>query len=138
MELFPIIHAETEEVSQDFPLYREVKWDFEKGQPIFQNGSPVVVTGNEAIKTWVWKTLITARRRYEIYTWDFGNDMYSLIGQNFTEDTKQSEAARYVREALEINPYITDIVEIIVEFDIATLTVSATVETIYGEVDIRV
>lgn len=138
MELFPIIQAQTEEVSQDFPLYRDVKWNFEKGQPIFQNGSPVFVTGKEAIKTWIWKALITARRRYEIYTWDFGNDMYSLIGQNFTEDTKQSEAARYVREALDINPYITDVTEIIVEFEVSTLTVYTTVETIYGEVGIRV
>lgn len=138
MEIFPIIQPELTAIDAEMPLYKEVAWDFDKGQPIFENGSPVFITGKEAVKVWVWKALITRRTLYEIYTHNFGDDVETLIGQNFTVSTKQAEAARYVREALEINPYITDVSNITVDFSDSRLTIAVTVTTIYGEVDVVV
>ena len=60
-DLFPIIQPEAVQGGTELPLYREVKWDFEKGEPVFRGGEPVVVEGAEAIKTWVWKALVTER-----------------------------------------------------------------------------
>nr|WP_207726205.1 DUF2634 domain-containing protein [Anaerotruncus massiliensis (ex Togo et al. 2019)] len=120
------------------PLYREVKWDFEKGEPVFRGGEPVVVEGAEAIKTWVWKALVTERARYEIYSWDFGSEVESLIGQPYTDELKRAEAVRYVREALEINPYITEVTTASVDFDNGVLTIDVTVDTVYGEVQAHV
>ena len=78
------------------------------------------------------------RTRYEIYSWDFGSEVESLIGQNYSDELKQAEAVRYVREALEINPYVTDISSISVSFADGVLAVSAAINTIYGEVSARV
>lgn len=138
MNLFPIIQPQTAEINTELPLYKEVKWDFEKNIPIFKNGSPVIVTGKEAVLVWAWKALHTPRFRHEIYTWDYGCEVESLIGQPFTEELKQSEAVRYVKECLMINPYITDVTNVSVSFADGKLSISCTIETIYGEVTIDV
>ncbi len=137
-DLFPMIQPEAVEEETELPLYREVKWDFEKGEPVFRGGEPVVVEGAEAIKTWVWKALVTERARYEIYSWDFGSEVESLIGQPYTDELKRAEAVRYVREALEINPYIKEVTAASVEFDNGVLTIDVTVDTVYGEVQAHV
>lgn len=137
-DLFPMIQPEAVEEETELPLYREVKWDFEKGEPVFRGGEPVVVEGAEAIKTWVWKALVTERARYEIYSWDFGSEVESLIGQPYTDELKRAEAVRYVREALEINPYIKEVTAASVDFDNGVLTIDVTVDTVYGEVQAHV
>ena len=133
-----MIQPEAVEEETELPLYREVKWDFEKGEPVFRGGEPVVVEGAEAIKTWVWKALVTERARYEIYSWDFGSEVESLIGQPYTDELKRAEAVRYVREALEINPYITEVTAASVDFDNGVLTIDVTADTVYGEVQAHV
>ena len=135
---FPIIQPEVVQEETELPLYREVKWDFEKGEPVFRGGEPVVAEGAEAIKTWVWKALVTERARYEIYSWNFGSEVESLIGQPYTDELKRAEAVRYVREALEINPYITEVTAASVDFDNGVLTIDVTVDTVYGEVQAHV
>lgn len=137
-DLFPIIQPEVVQEETELPLYREVKWDFEKGGPVFRGGEPVVAEGAEAIKTWVWKALVTERARYEIYSWNFGSEVESLIGQPYTDELKRAEAVRYVREALEINPYITEVTAASVDFDNGVLTIDVTVDTVYGEVQAHV
>lgn len=138
MNLFPMIQPQINGTSTKPRLYREVKWDYEKNTPIFKNGSPVIISGKEAVLVWAWKALQTQRYRYEIYTWDYGCEMEDLIGQNFTEELKQSEAARYIRECLLINPYITDVYDIKVTFKDENLAIECRIETVYGEVKINV
>lgn len=137
-QLFPMIQPQLTARDDTLPLYREVKWDFINAQPVFYKGEPVVVTGKEAVKTWIWKALSTQRTRYEIYTWDHGSEVEALIGQNFSEETKKAEAARYVREALEVNPYITQVDVTNVSFASGDLNIDAVVLTVYGEVRIHV
>ena len=138
MELFPIIQPEFVDVSDDLPLYREVAWNFREGKPMFQNGNPVFTIGLEAVKVWIWKALITQRTLYPIYTWDFGNEVETLLGQNFAEATKSAEATRYIRESLEINPYITEVSNINISFAGSLLSIEVTASTVYGEVDVLV
>ena len=78
--------------------------------------------------------LHTTRFRHEIYSRAYGTELENLIGQPYTEALKQSEAQRYVREALEINPYISAVEDVGVDFDDGRLSISCTVRTIYGEV----
>lgn len=133
MNLFPIIQPQSSEEETELALYKEVKWDFENDIPVYVNGAPVIVSGKDAVLVWAWKALHTPRYRHEIYTWDFGNEAESLIGQPITEELKQSEAARYIRDCLIVNPYITDVSEIMVSFTGDVLNISCTIETIYGE-----
>lgn len=139
MSIFPVVQPEAEDLpAQELPLCREVAWDFVKGAPLFSAGNPLEVTGAEAVKVWVWKALNTVRYRHEIYTWDYGCELENLIGKAFTSEVKQSEAVRYIREALMVNPYIRSVRQTSVDFKGTNLTVSCTVDTIYGEVDVSV
>ena len=52
-DLFPIIQPEAEPTVQEkLPLCREVAWDFDTDRPKWRNGSPVWVTGAQAVATW--------------------------------------------------------------------------------------
>ncbi len=90
------------------------------------------------MKVWAWKALHTPRFRCEMYSRAYGSEFESLIGQPCTGELKRSEAARYVREALAINPYIKDVTDIAVEFADGRLSVSCTVGTIYGDSEVSV
>jgi len=136
--LFPWITPATTKQSSTAALCREIKWDFEKKVPVFKNGSPEIVTGKDAVLVWAWKALHTPRRRYEVYTWDYGHDLEDLIGQPFTDELKQAEALRLVKECLVTNPYITDVANAAVTFADGTLNISCTLKTVYGEVNLSV
>ena len=63
--LFPFFgDTVTTETEEEFPLYREVAWDFKNNIPVVEKGDFKIVTGKEAIKTWIYKTLKTERFRY--------------------------------------------------------------------------
>ena len=138
MTLFPSIQPQAAEVDTTLPLYREVKWDYENDIPVFRDGVLIFVDGAEAVIVWAWKALRTPRYQYDIYTWNFGNEAEQLIGQPFTEETKKAEAARFVRECLQVNPYITSVSDVSVSFSDSRMTIAATIKTIYGEVSINV
>lgn len=138
-DYFPMIQPEIYLADEEaLPLYQECQWDFFKGQPVFKNGNPSLVTGKQAVKVWVWKTLHTVLGRHEIYNHDHGHQLEELVGQNYVEATKKAEAIRYVREALEVNPYITEIAGLKVNFEGSKLSIHGRMQTIYGEVTVHV
>ena len=104
MNLFPIMQPESAKSPGVQGMYVEIQWDYANNMPVYKNGSPVLVEGAEAVSVWAWNALNTHRFRHEIFTWDYGNDIESLIGQPFTDDLKQAEAKRCVTECLLINP----------------------------------
>ena len=57
--------------------------DFEKYKAILVDGSPKIVYGNEGIKVWIYKAIKTNRYEFEIYTWDYGSEIESLLGKGF-------------------------------------------------------
>ena len=139
--LFPLIAAPAQDSSgaaAALPLYREVAWDFEADLPIWRRGSPYWVTGREAVTTWIYNTIKTARREVDIFDPDWGNEIQALTGRPFSPEVKESEAARYLKEALVVNPYIPDVRQIQAELDGSSLRVACAVDTIYGEVDLDV
>ena len=92
-----------------------------------------MVTGREAVKVWAYKALNTPRYAYEMYSWNYGNEMESLIGQAYTEDLKRSELPRYVEECLLIIPNITAVENIDLFLIGDKLSGSCEIKTIYGE-----
>ncbi len=136
MSIFPMIQPDPIGVLEDLPMYKEVAWDFERNIPIYQGGRPKTVEGNEAILVWAWKALHTKRYKYDIYTWDYGAEIEALIGQAYSNELKQAEAIRYVKECLLINPYITSVKDIKVVFDEDKITIECKIITIYGGVDL--
>lgn len=138
MSIFPMISPPEERAAAGaLPLYREAAWDFEQDTPIFRGGELVVVSGKEALKVWIWRAIRTPRFKYEIYTWAYGSEFESLLGQAYTDAVKTAEAPRYLRECLLINPYIKDVKDISVTFEAGRLTVKGTAVTVYGEVNVN-
>ena len=137
--IFPIVQPELEpETGQQLPLYRDVAWDCAAGQPILSGGEPVMAEGVEALRGWCWRALSTVRCRHPIFSWDYGSEVEELIGQPFTDEVKRSEAIRYIREALLVNPYITAVEQVDITFQGSRLIIACSVSTIYGEVSIHV
>lgn len=140
MSLFPLLTAEgigTPERGGGLPLYREAAWNFQTNTPLWRGGSPVWVTGAKAVAVWAWNTLHTVRGAHDPFTNGLGQAIRELIGRPFTDAIRQEEAVRYVREALMVNPYITNVSQVSVAMEGSRLAVDVTMQTIYGEVTLR-
>lgn len=118
------------------PLFRETDWDFNANCPVWRGGNPVFVTGARAVLVWAWNALHTERFAHDVFSADYGPDFTGLIGQPYTEEVRQSEAIRIVRETLMVNPYITAVTQVSAVFHGSVLTLSCKLTTIYGEVSI--
>ena len=139
MSLFPFI-SNTDEVKVDntFPMYKEVAWDFKNNIPILENGDFKIVEGNEAIKVWVYKAILTPRYNYSIYTWDYGSELLDLIGKAYTPSLTKEEAKSIIKEALEINPYILEVEITDINFKDSLLIADIKIVTIYGESEVTI
>lgn len=141
MSIFPFIETSEIVVPNNKPLqlYKEVAWDFKKDVPIIENGTFKIVEGNQAIKVWCYKAIKTPRFQYDIYSWDYGSEVLSLIGKQYTPSLTQSELKRYIEEALLINPYILEVNVLDTSFKDTLLSANVKVKTIYeGEVEVIV
>lgn len=140
MSLFPFISSTDEvKVNNTFPVYKEIAWDFKNNIPILENGDFKIVEGNNAIKVWVYKAILTPRYNYSIYTWDYGSELLDLIGKAYTPSLTKEEAKRLIKEALEINPYILEVEITDISFKDSLLSATVKVKTIYeGEVIVNV
>ncbi len=79
---------------------REYKYDFAERQIALSNGSPQWVEGLEAIKIWIYKTLLTQRGYFIAYSFNYGQDYEDLIGSGLSIAALKSEAKRMTEEAL--------------------------------------
>jgi Protein of unknown function (DUF2634). len=136
MSLFPTYIEE----DQDLETYveanqtpKEYEIDFETGQ---LTGN--IVEGIEAIKVWIWLAMRTARYRYVVYSWDYGNELEDLIGKGYTDEYIKSEVERMVEDALLVNENISSVTGFEVTRNIDKISVSFTANTLYGEVNINV
>ena len=132
------VESNIEVSNNELPMYYEVGWDYINDKPLIENNEFVIVEGNNAIKVWIYKAIKTVRYQHSIYSWDYGCEISSLIGQKYTKGLTKSEAERYIKEAILINPYITDVKIIDINFSEDILSVSIQVDTIYGEVNVNV
>lgn len=138
-QLFPIFQGETPSPSAaSLPLFRDVAMDYDLGIPLFQSGEPVVATGLEAVKGWAWRALQTDRYRWSCFSWDYGCELERLVGQPYREDTRLSEAIRYVKESLMVCPYILSASARTNEFKDSVLQLEVSMTTVYGEAEIHV
>ena len=139
MSLFPFVsNIDEVKIDNTFPLYKEVAWNFKRNIPIIENRDFKIVEGNEAIKVWVYKALLTPRYQYSIYTWNYGSELLSLIGKAYTPQLTKSEAKRYIEEALKINPYILEVNVLDTDFKDGVLSASIKIVTIYGESEVTI
>jgi len=118
--------------SDSLETFQEYAWDFENDCFIFENGSHKIVTENEALKVWIYKTLATERWQYRAYDNAYGIELEQFIGKSTNNADSAAEVERYIKEALLINPYIESIDSITFtdESDVLAFTIDLT--TVYG------
>ena len=122
---------------EPLPLYREIAWDFKNDHPLVENNEFKIVEMNDAISVWIYHAIKTYRYAFSIYSWDFGCEIDTLLGQNYTPAHTKAEVTRYITDALMINPYILSIEKIIVNFDGDTLQVDVRVITVYEALEVN-
>lgn len=139
---FPFIGTESDyipETNNELPLYREFAWDFNKDDFIKDaSGDFKIVEGKEALQVWIYHALHTNRYEHEIFSWDYGTELITLVGQRFTKGLTESEAFRYIKEALLVNEYLLSVKKNSIIFDGDVLHIDITVKTVYGEVHLVV
>ena len=139
MSYFPFISPPAElEALNEFPVYREIAWNFERNEPVIENGEFKIVEKNEAIKIWVYLALMTNNKQYPIYSWDYGSEVKELIGKDYTKALVEAEAKRLIEECLLINPYILEVEVVNTSFIDTTLTCDIKITTIYGDMEVNI
>lgn len=133
MSLFPLFSLPAASGTEELPLFTDVAMDYDAGTPRWESGNPVTVTGLEAVKSWAWRAVATARYRWPIFDWSYGCELEALVGQPYQEGTKRSEAARYIQDALLVCPYITAVSVTNVTFSGSVFHMDVEVSTVYGK-----
>lgn len=131
MSLFPFMIQEEQITTPT--THKEYEFDFNTGQLTGK-----ILEGKEALKMWIYKTLLTPRYIYPIYSWDYGQDLEELIGQGYETDFIKSEVERRIQECLMINTHIKGCHSFDISLVNDTLQISFTVNTTFGEVAINV
>ena len=131
MSLFPFLSEQAE--SKHDNTYKEYEFDFNSGKLTGR-----ILEGKEALKMWIYKSLMTKRYAHPIYTWDYGQDLEELIGKGYEQGFIASEVERRVKECLMINEHIAGCSNFEISLQNDTLHISFTAQTTYGEVNIGV
>lgn len=120
---------------RELPLYIDAKWNDALGAAeLNELGEPVMVSGTEAIRGWIQRTLRTQRYAEELYTFGYGSELFDLIGRKWSRETRLAEAERYIEEALKQNPYILSVDVTGLSFAESTLSLTVSAHTVYEDV----
>lgn len=137
---FPFVGGLTiQEREQELPLFIEYDWDFENNQ--FKRdslGNRIQVTGDEALKVWIYKALMTERNQYLAYSTRYGIELKPFIGKVMSVDERYSELKRVIVECLMVNVYIKSIDSIEFEEKQDKVDCFISLTTIYGGLNINV
>ena len=130
MSLLPTFAVQEAATSVDIlEIPREYGIDFKTGQLTGE-----IVEKKEAIKVWIWNCLQTERYRFAIYSWDYGVGIEQYIGMVLTKEYIQTDCESEIREAMLINPWISDITDFAAERSGSKLSISFTAVTPFGKI----
>ena len=128
-----LVPASTQ-AAEDLPMCQEWAYDFENNELLLDdNGMPYMVTGNEALKIWLYWAVTTPLKRYSANSRDYGTEIERMIGLPVTTAIKSSELERTLSEAVEISPYVKEIDSIELTLEDNIVTANITVKSIYGK-----
>lgn len=135
MSIFPFIDSGGRETEgSDLPMLKEYAYDFERNELLLNSsGCTYMVEGNEALRIWIFKALMTERFHYTAYTFAFGAEFQDqVIGRSMNMEIVRLELERFIVEALMVNPYIKRLDNFVFENTSAGMNVSFDCTSIYG------
>lgn len=124
---------EVEEIEETF---KEYAYDFINNKFIYEDGKIKIVEGLEAIKIWIAKTLLVERFKYLGYSDNYGHEIESLTGNIMSREALESESKRLLEECLFENSFIESITNVEVQIKNSRPIISATINTVFGEVSV--
>ncbi|WP_262123374.1 DUF2634 domain-containing protein [Anaerococcus sp. Marseille-Q5996] len=116
----------------------EYAYDFENNELLTKNGEHYYVYGNEAMKIWIYKCMLTDRFRYSAYTNKFGTEVYTLIGEVISNKLKEAEVKRYITEAIMVHPFMVSINKMVLKTVKSGLYVDVYYTTVFTDKIARV
>ena len=137
--IFPFIDTTLYEEDTDTDELEELceyAYDFENNcLKKDESGKNYYVYGNEALKIWIYKSLMTPRFRHLAYSEEYGNEMFDLVSEAIHHDVLFLELKRFITEALMYNEYIRELNSFEFYVDGSSVQISFTVISVYGEMD---
>ncbi len=109
MGIFPFYEKKETKSEDKLETFTEYAFDFNENKFKLQNGKNYLVYGDEALKIWIYKALITDRFKFLAYSDAFGSEIHTLIGTVRDNDIVKLELKRFIVEALMVNPYIKEL-----------------------------
>lgn len=120
--------------SSDLPMMQEWAFDIDKGQFLTnENGQYYLVSGNAALKIWLYWAVTTQRYRWIANSRDYGVETERMAGMLVSDAIKSSELERTIREAIGICPYVKTIEYVRLSTDGELVNVDVRVTSPYGE-----
>lgn len=111
------------------------KYDFSAGDFVLENGTPVVISGRDALKAWIEKCLRTPLNRYLIYkNKTYGANIEDLvIGNSYGAGFTAAELKREIENALLQNSDITAVTACDISRSGDLLNIDIVLDTVYGK-----
>lgn len=126
--------ANTNRQANTLEEFKEYAWDFDRSCFIYDaGGAHKIVSRNEAIKVWVYKTLMTERYRYAAYFDDYGIELERFIGTVPNDGAEVNEFYQYIKDGLLVNPYILEVSNISAEQSGKKIKLTIALTTVYGK-----
>lgn len=133
---FNIFLEEQKENTNNLPLFMEYAIDFETGEYIKneKTNDIKILTGNEALKVWCFKSLKTERNRYGFHSDSYGTDLFENLGTIYQKSVKDALMINQIQDTLLANPYILECFDFKISNEEELVPkISFKIRTIYGE-----
>ena len=91
------------------------------------------IDGESALRQTIAKALRTARYRFLVYDDDYGSELDDVVSQGLPFELLELEVARVIKEALEVDDRISDVVDFEINQDGDALYVTFSVITVDGD-----
>lgn len=98
-------------LTEDIQIKRSFKFNFKTGQHVMENGTPVEITGRDAVAQWLELLVRTRLDKYEVYRdTGFGHTAEKYLGfRELPRGFIESEFKREIEEASKLNPAIASV-----------------------------
>lgn len=128
MALRPSTSPAERVVTTDIPIETSRTYD------LFTTAMRSYVDGDEAIRQFIRKALLTARYTFLIYNSEYGNEIDSLIGRRVNNALFDAEIVRLIREALIYDSRIASVDNFVIERNTDAVFITFDVTTVSGAV----
>ena len=121
---------------ESLPLYTEWAIDWDEGCFALRNGQPYLVTGNEALRSWVRCALHPENVRflYSAHSADYGNQLAVLLAGRTDRGILENLLKKEIRETLLVSPYITAVDGFSFTRSGSRLRAAFQIQTVYGDI----